>query len=121
MFGHRFFGARYFGPRYWGDGGDAPAAVVVLDRPSGVRRTARFLRRAPPKLPWEIEEEDQSADVAIKRSRRIRLPIAKRAAAEIAAPIQTIREIAAPIIAAPKRATASKAIEDDDEEWLLLI
>ncbi len=93
---------------------------VVTSSPGGVRR-ARFLRRAP-RLPWEQEEEESPVTVAPVKRKRIQLPVAKAQERMGPIPIQTMREISAPVITIPELGTATlKAIEDEDEDWLFLI
>lgn len=124
MFGHRFYGARYFGPRYWGDGGGivvpTPPAVAV---PGGVRH-ARFLRRGP-KLPWDepgpAEVVASEVTVAPPKRRRVRMPAMEKIRKEIAPiPIQTVQEIAAPVIHVPELGHAvAKLVEQEEDELLL--
>lgn len=102
---------------------DAPVVVETAAPTAGVRR-ARFLRRAP-KLPWEIEDEpEQQVTVSPPRRKRIPLPAvqAMRSAVGDAIPIQTVKEIAAPVISIPDVGRAAVTIADEDEDdWLWLI
>jgi hypothetical protein len=101
--------------------GPVAAVVTTTTTPGGVRR-ARFLRRAP-KLPWEHDEEpEEQITVAPPKRKRIPMPAvrAMREATGGAIPIQTIKEIPAPVIHVPEFGAVTLDIEDDDD-WLWLI
>lgn len=123
MFGHRYFGARWFGPRYWGDGGDGvPPEPPPSTSVGGVRRG--FLRRSykAPILPWE-RIPDEPVIVAKPARKRIRMPAVEaiRKATDSAIPIQAVREISAPVISIPEIGAAVLADIDDDEDLIWLI
>lgn len=104
-----------------GASGSVAAPAPEPATPSGVRHS-RFLRRASknaPRLPWEKEDE-QPIIVAQPKRKRIPLPVVE-ALKEVAGPlpIETIREISAPVITIPDIGKA--VLEDEDEDWLWLI
>lgn len=106
--------------------GYGTAGVTPPPAPSssvgGVRRG--FLRRSykAPILPWE-RIPDEPVVIAKPARKRIRMPAVEaiRKATDGAIPIETVREIAAPVISIPEIGAAVLADIDDDEDLIWLI
>jgi hypothetical protein len=65
------------------------------------------------------EDEEKPVSVVPVKRRRIKLPPAKVQEAIAPIPIQTIREISAPVISVPDLGIAELEEEDDDFLWLI--
>jgi hypothetical protein len=101
--------------------GSAVNGTFVATTPGGVKKKpqSRFLRRSSkdvPRLPWELDDEPEIT-IAPPKRKRIQLPPAKVREALGPIPIQTVREISAPVITIPSVGTA--VLDDDDDDELL--